>query len=464
MSEAALNEALDMTVRLRMILSITITALLLAQFLAPFLYVQHRRKAWLPAATYAAVLLTLYLIPGELRSATARAIAIAAAGAVCALHAHGRHWPLIIYLMVTFYALRAIASAIRGVVFAILYDAFFNTATSNPQRLRIYIGCSIVELAVWVLLLWGACAIIRHVYWDKDADLTIRESLLLSAPSAVAVVADLVLGFLRLEVVDYVSTSVQVEWNACILELTTFLSILATTALFSHVRQAQNERTRRDLLTNQLADMRTYIGDMESLYSRMRGFQHDMANHLQTLDELQKGGDAATASAYAQSGMEALLGALPSVSSGNPVTDVILSRLKQTATGCGISFRSDFHWPPHAHVDAFDASIVLHNAGSNAIRAAQGCRNAFVTITSLSHRETFMIEVTNSCDACPQTDPLSGLPVRNSGSGRGIGLLNIRSVAEKYGGVVQASCTDQVFTLTVLFPPAHDVSSPAHNR
>lgn len=463
MSDSVLNSTLDAIVWVRTLVATLIAGAVLAQFLAPFLYPSSKYKAWLPASVYAAILLGLYFVPQEMSAAFARAAAVCTAGFVSYVTAEYRRGPTVVYLIVTFYALRTVANAIRGAVFAVLYDRYFVTALTNEQRQIAYIWCAVIEMGVFLLLLLLASSVIRHVYQDKTERLSVTECFLLIAPSAVAITADLMVGNLRLRALDYLQDSVFIEGNVCVLELVAFFSILATTALFSQVRRARAEKERRELLSSQLQDMRAYIGDMENLYAKMRSFRHDMAGHLQTLDALENAGDTSAAISYARSGLNGLISVLPGVESGNPVTDVILSRIGQLAEAEGVAFESAFHWPKDNAPDAFDVAVVIHNAGANALRATRETPDPFIRIRSICHRGSLLIEVENSCLLCPSIDPVTQLPLRADGSA-GTGLRNIRSAAEKYGGTVRCICANSVFRLSVLIPPPHNANSLLHNK
>lgn len=460
MSPVALNSVLDSILNVRIAAGIGISAILLGRFLHGFF--SEERHIWLVALVYGVILAMMHLMPQEIPSLAGQALGTAGAAVMCLVLTHARMPMRTTYLLLTFLALRAIAYAIgRAVHMLCLHHWFTHVDAPDEARVIGYAACAFIYVATTTGLLWSGSSLISRVL-TPYTELAGRECLLLIAPSAVALVADIVMGNLSQFVSNYVALGLQIEWNSCALEGTIFLSILATTALFVRARQARDAKAQQKLLDSQLADLHSYIDSMEDLYARMRSFRHDMANHLQTLEMLEAGGDRKAASAYARSGMDALLEALPAPCSGNPVADVILSRLQQEAEAQGIRFQQDFHWPPNSHLDAFDMGVVLHNAGSNALQAARGCADPFVCVRSILHHGTFIIEVHNRCLTCPSFDPLTGLPVRSPGQGQGIGLMNIRSIAEKYAGLVNVTCEDEVFVLTVLVPPVHNRKRSSH--
>ena len=141
----------------------------------------------------------------------------------------------------------------------------------------------------------------------------------------------------------------------------------------------------------------------------------------------------------------------------------------------GIRFECDFHYPQTGGIDAFDVSIILNNALSNAIEAIERERMSgtdkgiaqrnimqddsrqndtrvmakektnqeyendrkMPQISLVSHRvkNMYIIEVSNPYKGEFFLDTISGLPGTSKvGDGHGFGLANIRHVARKYYG------------------------------
>ena len=101
----------------------------------------------------------------------------------------------------------------------------------------------------------------------------------------------------------------------------------------------------------------------------------------------------------------------------------------------GIVFDCDFHYPKKGKVNAFDISIILQNALSNAIEAVEGRNRGHISVVSYFVKNMYMIEVANSYTGELLLDEQSGLPrTTKTGEGHGFGLENIRHAAHKYFG------------------------------
>ena len=138
------------------------------------------------------------------------------------------------------------------------------------------------------------------------------------------------------------------------------------------------------------------------------------------------------------------------IKTGNPVTDVILHEKMEIALERGIQFDVDFHYPTYMGVNAFDVSVVLSNALSNAIEAVGA--GGFVKVFSFRNKNAYLITVENSFDGRLEIDEENGLPKtkKSDKKAHGFGLQNIKSVAAKYYGDVLIEQKENKVSLTVM--------------
>ncbi|MBR1740556.1 MAG: sensor histidine kinase [Lachnospiraceae bacterium] len=118
----------------------------------------------------------------------------------------------------------------------------------------------------------------------------------------------------------------------------------------------------------------------------------------------------------------------------------------------GIRFEADFFYPVSDRVEVVDISILLMNALSNAILAAESSEASFVKVHSFLHRGTYLIEVRNSFDGVLDFQTESGFPEtkKEKREEHGYGLFNIKRVAERYGGAVTFMQEGREVILTVM--------------
>lgn len=228
-----------------------------------------------------------------------------------------------------------------------------------------------------------------------------------------------------------------------------FVTIFVMTYVYRQWKNEQEEEKQRKVFLSQMQDLERHIAEVERLYRDMRMLRHDMGNHLMTLEELYRQGAYEEAGKYAGELKRKIEETSSDMKSGNPVTDVILSGRKKEMEEKGISFENKFYYPPSETVNAFDISIILNNALTNAIEAVEDdCMDTKddarittapdIRLSSYCMKNMYIIEVSNRCDKGFVIDSSSGLPqTTKAGEEHGFGLASIRHVARKYYGDIQ---------------------------
>lgn len=425
----------------------------LAWFLSAFA-TSGTRPARPAAAVYTAVLLVCLYLPYEMASAAAYLAGAAGAFLVCLAVSHDRLL-MKLFVFLTFEAVRRAAATAGSCAYIVLSSYIVLPAHADPElQYKMYLVCCAVDVAVQAITGYAALRLVIRYFPDPHGTLTAGEFGLLCVPSASAIVTTQVLHDLR-QILDYGKYSVQMESLAGVLVAAAIVSLVATVVMFGKIRAEQKTRTDRELLDGQLASMRDYIAQMERNDRRMAQVRHDVVNHLETIAALQERGDLGDASSYARRMYGELSSAGTAVHTGNPVSDVIISDQKQYAEQHGIRYTADVQFPNGLGIDAFDVGIILHNAGQNAIAAAMQSEDPWVHVRSRVHRRTLLIDVSNSCAKPAVINPSTGRPDTTRPGEHGLGLRNVDSVAERYGGNVQITAGQDTFTISVLLivPP-----------
>lgn len=198
--------------------------------------------------------------------------------------------------------------------------------------------------------------------------------------------------------------------------------------------------------------IRQHIEQVENLYQDIRSMKHDMTNHVITLERLYTGNKVEEAKAYSKELKTVLAKATNKLNSGNPVTDVILQEMQNKAENMKIHFHIDFYYPIDSNVNAFDMSVILHNALQNALENSVKAKSPYISILSYHRNNAYMIEIRNNFAGNLKWDIESELPVTSKRNidGHGYGLSNIRRVAEKYSGDIAIDLREDEFCLSIM--------------
>ena len=153
-------------------------------------------------------------------------------------------------------------------------------------------------------------------------------------------------------------------------------------------------------------------------------------------------------------------------STGNAVTDVIINDKYRLAKDAGITFSVKFEYRKTDTISAFDMGVVLHNLLDNALEACEKLdRERRYISLNLKRKEHFLlIEVENSFDGMliwedeekiPATTKQSGLP--DILMEHGVGLKNVKDVAERYLGYMDIRAEKDTFRVTVMLQQKEEV-------
>ncbi len=143
---------------------------------------------------------------------------------------------------------------------------------------------------------------------------------------------------------------------------------------------------------------------------------------------------------------------------GNAVTDVIINDKCRRAEKAEIGFDADFHYG--GEIPVFDLGIIPNNLLDNAIEACEKLEpgNGFICLTLKRKKQFLLLEVENSFDGAVPVQSGGGLALPTTKQSilpgiiaeHGIGLENVRDVAEKYFGGVNIKVKGDVFHVTVM--------------
>lgn len=430
---------------------ILLAAYCYASLIKPFLAGESSSRlqksgARLVAVTYACIMLCLHFMPYYINVMVAYGIGISGAFFVmCLLDPVCIRQKL--FLAVTFFSLRWQTWRVIGhvgLVWTPLYIRLFADKDETFWFWLFIVECVRDALAGFFLM-YGGAQLLLKAYGSKQENMTGRELLILLIPSLSGICAYAMILFYYnayTSVLEQATLSVKIGYEILILlyAIICYATNLVIIWVFRQWKNENEEDKRREIFSRQMQDLESHITETERLYKDMRTLRHDMGNHLMTLKHLYAKGESEAAEAYAEALQEQIQVSPSGITSGNPVTDVILSDRKKEMEEKGIAFTSDFHYPADSQINAFDISIILNNGLSNAIEAIE--RNnppvRHISLSSCRVKNMYVIEIANSYTGKLEMDEQSGLPITTkSGEGHGFGLSSIRHAARKYLGDIE---------------------------
>lgn len=459
----------DLTSRISQVGLILVRAYFLCRLVEPFLLCRNKRRcggvrgrmkrplhAMLPGISYAAVMLFCAFLPGEVHVIPVYIVSSAAAVGVAWL-IDKRNAEQKIFLGEMFYLLQWITWGITLVPWSGMYNLMLLSSGRPKDYLFHFVLYMVMEVFDLVLHFFSMALCVRIIHREyrcKRENMTGKELALMSAPLFSMAAGQ---GIFYFAVDAYEKDTGQYIWNhysaylllQALFMLISFGAMLTVIASYQRIKSSQRREKEDAVLAGQIGEMRRHIGEVEKLYLDIRSLKHDMQNHIMTLERLcETNGEAG---AYLAQLKEQAGAVTTELSSGNPVTDVILREKQKEAEERKIAFTNGFHFPEGAGLSAFDVSVILNNGLSNAMEAAGECENPYISVSSYRRKNACMIEIRNSIAEERCIDRESGLPpTTKEGADHGFGLVNIRRVAQKYYGDIAIEQSENEFGLVVM--------------
>lgn len=440
-------------------------------------FFKERKQLWTIGAAYFAMLAIQYYIPIYMGGIMAHA----AASGVClffifvwerkqALLTGFSRFPIKAYLVLVFFSIRDLSVNTALELFLLYSEKAWTLMylwidADSPAAWRIYlceyVVSNLIMLMIEMAFILIAVHFINKVFYDRSGRYEWKEIAILLIPSAAGFTVhllkkaydDFYYRETAKDVMDFMGSYPSIAALLIVCYLTMLAAVIVELYLFQSLRKRQEEEKSRISMQNQIDDMQSHIAEVERIYTGIRGVRHDLNNHVHVIGQLLEQEQYEEASHYLKTMKESAEQFDFPIKTGSPVTDVIINEKYGEAKRKGIDFWSEFSFLPDINIDAFDISIVLNNLLENAFEAV--CKSELsdkrVSIRSVRKKNAYLITVYNSYDKVLSLDD-SGLPKtdKKESWAHGLGLKNVRMVAEKYFGTLAMEQEGENVTVTVM--------------
>ena len=442
------------TSKISVIALLMITGIYFGKFVCP--YIKKKKGAVAVSIVYITIMLVLYMIPPQIDNFSAYLIGVIAA--FLAMYVEDRrNIYQKIFLAITFFSIRWLTVAMAGRLDDIVTKALvFRNMSAEKVWLQygLYVGTRVLDIVLCIAFIAVAIGLINKAYIYKKDEMSVKEMVMLIIPSLVGVTG---YGILQYYLMIYerdtgknlIDTYGFYGALSFLHYLISIVAILVVIVMFQNRKEMQEEQRGKELVLNQISDMKKHIEEVEKLYRDIRSMRHDMGNHIQTLEHLVAHNNMDDAAEY----LEHLKNEWDEVSleikTGSPVIDVILMEKLREAKERQIRFLSDFHYPQNTKLNAFDLSVIMNNALNNCMENVSG-DDPYISISSFRKNSIFMITIKNSFGGQLNFGD-SDLPeTTKSGRELGIGLNNIRRVARMYMGDISLEQGNEEVILSIM--------------
>lgn len=395
---------------------------------------------------------------------------------ICLFFYSGKRGKLF-YLIFTYYTVNELIMFSLHSLFVAILEGLIGLwdpliMAGDPWVLRnFYIIVEIIQLmwnllfqVVFIILLYFTVKYLKKNLFNENRELTRMQQLFLMVPSVMGMCFCIMLrsilykqNDMQIEFLidDYPETNLLIP----VISVLCLTLVILSTIVLRKLIESNEKEVLVEIYQNRISDMEEHMKDVEHLYDGIRGMRHDMKNYVADLEILlQSKGGKENPGAYRNEVRHYLDGLCSTLeklemkcTTGNPVTDVVISRKMRIAGEKGIRFACDFIYPDKLKISAFDISIILNNGLDNAIEAAEKENMPYIQLDSYVRENIFFIEIRNSFTGSLSLDETGkNLLTGKEEAGHGLGLKNIKNCAAKYYGRAEWTVQDKEFLLTIM--------------
>ncbi len=372
-----------------------------------------------------------------------------------------------VFAILVFYNLHCLSYLIASSIYMKITNVLMGNldATQEGYQQQVY-HCITVGMLFSVIFYTGLFTVMTVVLYRliKRADIMAwQDVLLLSVLNFVgSMIAGVVNGLLIVRIGSdtfvLFDEKPDLLWKIPVIAVLIFAGEAALIYFWQRYRVLLAERQKHFVEEQQVKAMKKRLEEAENFYGSIRKVRHEMKNHMANIKGLAGAGEYGEIEDYVRRMDETMQELEYKYVTGNAVTDVIINDKYRRAEKAGIRFDSDFRYG--GEIPVFDLGIILNNLLDNAIEACEKLESGkgFIRLTMKRKKQFLLLDVENSFDGAvpvqaggkfiPPTTKQSTLP--GIITEHGIGLENVRDVAERYFGGVNIKVKGDVFHVTVM--------------
>lgn len=213
------------------------------------------------------------------------------------------------------------------------------------------------------------------------------------------------------------------------------------------------KKREKDIATYQADLIKTHYNEVENMYREMRVWRHNYKNHIQVLKSYAAAKDFEGIQDYLESLDLELDRIEPQIKTGNKMTDAIMNSKISLARANNIQVICDAHVALALKTPEIDLCTIIGNLFDNAIEANLQLPESqrLIRIYMDMKNTQLYISFTNMTKQKKQPK-INGFFPSTKGKNRGLGLMSMDRIIEKYGGYLSRNSEDGAFTTEILLP------------
>ncbi len=371
-----------------------------------------------------------------------------------------------VFVMLAFYNLHCLgylmASSIYEKVMSVMMKSIDFLQDSYLQEVNQCMAVGVFCLTFSYSVLLATMTLILYRLMKDVTIMAWQDVILLSILNFVgSMITKIIVGLLTVKIDDELfilfDEKPNLLWKMPLVAVLIFAGEAALIYFWQRYRILLAERQKHFIEEQQVKAMKKRLEEAENFYGSIRKVRHEMKNHMANIKGLAGAGEYGEIEDYVRRMDETMQELEYRYVTGNAVTDVIINDKCRRAEKAGIRFDADFRYG--GEIPVFDMGIILNNLLDNAIEACEKLEpgKGFIRLSLKRKKQFLILYVENSFDGAVPVSKGSPLPPTTKQSilpgiitEHGIGLENVRDIAERYFGGVNIKVKGDVFHVTVM--------------
>ena len=372
-----------------------------------------------------------------------------------------------VFVMLAFYNIHCLgylmASSIYEKVMSVKMKSIDFLQDSYLQEVNQCMAVGMFCLTFSYSVLFVAMTLILYRLMKDVTIMAWQDVILLSILNLVgSMITKIIVGLLTVKIDDELfilfDEKPDLLWKMPLVAVLIFAGEAALIYFWQRYRILLAERQKHFVEEQQVRAMKKRLEEAENFYGSIRRVRHEMKNHMANIKGLAGAGEYGEIEEYVRRMDETMQELEYKYVTGNAVTDVIINDKCRRAEKAGIRFDADFRYG--GEIPVFDMGIILNNLLDNAIEACEKLETGkgFIHLSLKQKKQFLLLEVENGFDGAVPVQSGGGLALPTTKQSilpgiiaeHGIGLENVRDVAEKYFGGVNIKVKGDVFHVTVM--------------
>ncbi|MFL8887797.1 sensor histidine kinase [Helcococcus kunzii] len=208
---------------------------------------------------------------------------------------------------------------------------------------------------------------------------------------------------------------------------------------------------KKEIIEYQQNLLNTHYQEVENMYKDIRKWRHNYRNHLQILNAYAENDDLQSIKKYLKELDDNLHSIAPVIRTGNKMTDAIVNSKVSISKANEIKTVVDVNISQMFNISEVDLATIIGNLFDNAIEASMELppEERYIRLYMTMKGPKLYISFTNFT-AQKKQKKFGNIFKSTKGINRGLGLVSVDEIIERYDGYISRNSEDNAFTTEVL--------------